>query len=66
MPFTNSMVQLDNAAPNQRRAECSRGVSQMLRTLCFSRGVLAAHGLIPPGFKEVALDIHSIDTPERL
>lgn len=32
----------------------------MLRTLCFSQEVLAAHRLIPPGFKDV--DIHSIDT----
>lgn len=26
--------------------------------------VLIVYGLIPPGFKEVLLDIHSLDTPE--
>lgn len=61
MPLTNSMVQLDDSAPNQRRALNPVEESVRCSELCvFLGGVLAAHRLIPPGFKDV--DIHSIDT----
>lgn len=65
MPLTNSMVQLDDDAPNQRRDVNPVEDSVRCSQLCFSQRFLAVHRLIPLGFKEVLLDTHSIDAPER-